>query len=298
MFLPAKGLQRSDARQEYRLRGTRDRLSFGHLISSGAMTRRGQIRWLLAAFLVFAPTLAPIAVSADEPVRVAVASNFAGTMRDVVDAFEAATGHTVTLSPASTGKLFAQIRNGAPFDVFLAADVARPEALEASGHAIADTRFTYAVGRLVLWSADRNLVDRHCRDALVQESSGRLAIANPRTAPYGRAAEQVLIALDESGALRDRLVVGENVGQTLQFAATGNARFAFVSAAQLHGPLADVPGCRWDVPGDLHSPVEQQVVLLRNAAESSSARALLAFLKSEQGRRLIETRGYTVPDDG
>ena len=262
------------------------------------MTRRGQIRWLLAAFLVFAPSLAPIAVSADEPVRVAVASNFAGTMRDVVDAFEIATGDTVTLSPASTGKLFAQIRNGAPFDVFLAADTVRPEALEASGHAIAGTRFTYAVGRLVLWSADRDLVDRHCRDALMQDSRGRLAIANPRTAPYGLAAEEVLAALDESGALQDRLVVGENVGQTLQFAATGNARFAFVSAAQLYGRLADVPGCRWEVPGELHGPVEQQAVLLNKAADNPSARALLEFMQSEQGRRLIEKRGYTVPNDG
>ena len=262
------------------------------------MTRRGQIRWLLAAFLVFGPSLAPITVSADEPVRVAVASNFAGAMRDVVDAFEAATGTAVTLSPASTGKLFAQIRNGAPFDVFLAADAARPKALETSGHAIAHTRFTYAIGRLVLWSADRDLVERNCRDALLQDSRGRLAIANPRTAPYGLAAEQVLASLDTSGALQDRLVVGENVGQTLQFAATGNARFAFVSAAQLDGRLADVPGCRWEVPGDLHSPVEQQAVLLSRAADNSSARALLAFMKSEEGRRLIEKRGYTLSADG
>ena len=260
------------------------------------MTCRGRIRWLLAAVLAFGAHSAPIVVSAEEPVRVAVASNFVAAMRELVDAFSEKTGSKVTVSAASTGKLFAQISNGAPFDVFFAADVARPSQLEASGHAVMGSRFTYALGELVLWSADSELRGRHCREALLGEMRGRVAIANPRTAPYGLAAEQALASIGALESLRGRLVVGENVGQTLQFAASGNARFAFVSAAQLRGALADVAGCRWHVPAELHRPIEQQAVLLTPAGEDTVARALLAFVQSEAGRQIIRNNGYTLPD--
>ncbi len=263
------------------------------------MTCRGRIRWLLAAVLVLGSPLAPLATtvaSAEEPVRVAVASNFVAAMRDVATAFTAATGNDVTLSAASTGKLFAQISNGAPFDVFFAADTARPQQLASSGHAVSGSRFTYALGELVLWSADRDLHDHDCRAALVEDARGKVAIANPRTAPYGSAAEQALIAMGVLESLRPRLVVGENVAQTLQFAASGNARFAFISAAQLRGDLVAATGCRWAVPADLHKPVEQQVVLLNRADRDAAARALLTFVQSDAGRVIIAGHGYTLPD--
>ncbi len=259
------------------------------------MTCRGQIRWLLAAALVLGAPLATNAANAEEPVRIAVASNFTVAMRELVYAFGEQTGGDITVSSASTGKLFAQIRNGAPFDVFFAADASRPEALEAAGHAVAGSRFTYALGELVLWSADPELKEQDCRTALLDDDTGKLAIANPRTAPYGVAAQQALRSLALLDSRRGRIVVGENVGQTLQFAASGNARFALVSAAQLQGDLVDATGCSWTVPSELYEPVLQQAVLLKRRNDVPKARAFFDFVRSDAGRAIIARQGYTLP---
>ncbi|MEM9208775.1 MAG: molybdate ABC transporter substrate-binding protein [Pseudomonadota bacterium] len=260
------------------------------------MTCRGRIRWLLAAVLALGVPFAPIVVSAEEPVRVAVASNFVAALRDVVHAFNQVNSSPISLSAASTGKLFAQIKNGAPFDVFFAADSARPAALEAQGYAVAGSRFTYAGGALTLWSADRELDGQACEAALVEDQRGKIAIANPRTAPYGSAAEQVLRQLGVLESAQKRIVVGENVQQALQFAASGNARFALVSTAQLRGELLTTTGCRWPVPADLHDPVAQQAVLLKRGTRNSSAAALLAFVRSDAGRAIIAGHGYLLAD--
>ncbi len=259
------------------------------------MICRGRIRWLPAAILVLGAPLVTTTVNAEEPVRVAVASNFLAAIRDLAAVYNQQTGSEITLSSASTGKLFAQIRNGAPFDVFFAADADRPQALEASGHAAEGSRFTYALGELVLWSADRALRERDCRAALGADDKGKLAIANPRTAPYGLAAQEALESLGLLESLRGRLVIGENVGQTLQFAASGNARFAFVSAAQLRGELVEATGCRWAVPVELHEPVEQQAVLLTRRNRALAAEAFLDFVQSDAGRTIIASHGYTLP---
>ena len=295
MFRLTERLQIADTGMEYHCQERSDRLRIGLLIRCLAMTCRGQIRWLLAAALLLGTPLATTAANAEEPVRIAVASNFAVAMRELVYAFSEETGGDITVSSASTGKLFAQIRNGAPFDAFFAADVSRPQALEVSGHAAAGSRFTYALGELVLWSADRALSDQDCRTALLDDDKGKLAIANPRTAPYGVAARQALDSLGLLDSLQGRLVVGENVAQTLQFAASGNARFALVSAAQLQGELVEATGCHWTVPSELYEPVEQQAVLLNRRKGAPAAQAFFDFVRSDAGRTIIARQGYTLP---
>lgn len=226
--------------------------------------------------------------------QIAVAANFLGTARALARAFAAQTGHSVVLSSGSTGKLYAQIRNGAPYAVLLAADAQRPALLEQQGLAVTGTRFTYALGRLVLWSASEDLIDPN-GEVLVQGRIARLAIANPRTAPYGAAARAVLEHLGIWNTYQARLVSGENVGQTLQFAATGNAAAAFVALAQVDDPRHPQGGSRWVVPAALYPPIEQQAVLLRTAGANATARAFLEFLRAPAGRALIESHGYGLP---
>lgn len=231
---------------------------------------------------------------ADE-VRVAVAANFAQTLTALAEAFTAATGHRVLASTASTGKHYAQIRNGAPFEVFLAADAERPARLEAEGLSVPGTRFTYAVGRLVLWSPRPGYVDADGA-VLNQEAFRHLAIANPKTAPYGDAARQVLTHLGLWDSLQARLVRGENVGQAFQFIASGNAELGFVALAQIQYPGSPVDGSRWLPPADWYAPLLQQAVLLPRGRDHAAARALLAFLRgSPVARQIIEAHGYALP---
>lgn len=247
---------------------------------------------------IFGLMLVSATAPAEIPVRVAVASNFAAAANALAEAFEADGGERIVTSAASTGKLFAQISNGAPFDVLLAADVERPERLEATGLAVPGSRFTYAVGQLVVWSRDPGLAAGGCRDAVLAATTARIAIANPRTAPYGEAARQSLVALGVWETVRPRLVFGENVAQTLQFVATGNATLGFVAAAQVGD--ADLPAatCVWRVPADYHAPIEQQAVLLTRAADNNAAIAFLDFLKSEEARAMIRDFGYGIADSG
>jgi len=225
-------------------------------------------------------------------VRVAVASNFATTAREVGDAFEAETGHRVAFSSGSTGKLYAQIVNGAPFDVLLAADVERPRRLEDGGVAAPGSRFTYAIGRLVLWSPDAPSIEA-AMHVLFDVDNARLAIANPEVAPYGAAAREALESLELWDAYRGRAVRGENVAQAFQFVASGAADLGFVADSVLRN--AKVDGTPFHVPGDMHRPIVQQGVLLTAARDNLAAVSYVAFLKGEAAALIIARSGYDVP---
>lgn len=227
-------------------------------------------------------------VQAEEPVRVAVASNFMETAAIIGTAFKRETGTEVRLSAGSTGKLYAQIVNGAPFDVFLAADINRPVMLEQSGHAVAGAGRVYARGRLVVWSA--SLAD--CVGSLYEDDSDKVAIANPATAPYGRAAREFLEAIGAWDRVSRRIVYGQNATQALQFAATRNAAVAIVALSQVRNPALPPATCTYEVPETRHSPISQQAALIN--AHSDAARRFVDFLGSDVARRIIRRSGYEV----
>lgn len=230
------------------------------------------------------------AVQAAE-VQVAVAANFATPMARIAEGFAAATGHTLTLSTGATGKFYAQVVAGAPFEVLLAADDETPRRLVAEGHAVAGTAFTYAIGRLVLWSARPGFVDE--QGAVL--GSGRfahLAIANPKTAPYGAAAMKVLRSRGLAEALAPKLVTGESIAQAYQFVFTGNAELGFVALSQIAVPGKPVVGSQWRVPASLHDPIRQDAVLLKRGEQNPAARALLGYLKSAPAQEVIRAYGY------
>jgi molybdate transport system substrate-binding protein len=241
---------------------------------------------LFAVFcLLSSPTLRA------ESVLVAVAANFTGTARQVADAFEQASGHDVKLVAGSTGKHFAQIVNGAPFDVLLAADRERAERLEREGRVRPGSRFTYALGRLALWhpAAGPSGTD----DRVLGTGDFRhLALANPRLAPYGLAARQTLEHLGLWDRLQERMVFGENVGQAFSFVDSGAAELGFVALAQLRQAGAKA-NAWWAVPASHHAPIEQQAVLL---SDVPSAVAFLEFLRDEPARGIIRAAGYGLPD--
>lgn len=244
---------------------------------------------LLSLFVLALLSVQP--AQADE-IRVAVASNFQPAMAATVSSFEQQSGHTVTLIGGSTGKHYAQILNGAPFDAFFAADAERPRLLEADQRIVPGSRFTYAIGKLLLWSPDRDRVDPEGA-VLDAGTFNHLAIANPMLAPYGAAARQVLEALDLWEPLAGKLVRGENIGQTFQFVVSGNAELGFVARAQVEHPGFQLQGSSWEPPQDLYDPIEQQAVLLR---DSAAGRDLMAFMQRPQTRALIRAYGYDVPD--
>lgn len=240
--------------------------------------------------IVFALILLPFEVTA-ESIRVAVASNFNPAMRALVDQFEQQSGHEVTLISGSTGKIYAQIINGAPFDVFFAADVERPRQLEQDNLIQSGSRFTYAIGQVVLWSPDPDIIDDNAC-ILNSDNFHHLAIANPRLAPYGQAARQILEAKGVWNTLQNRIVRGENIGQTFQFVKSGNAELGFVALSQLKHSLTGDTGSQWWPPVDLYDPIEQQAVQLSNKAAAAD---LLAFVQSAEARQLIQQHGYTTP---
>ena len=244
----------------------------------------------VACFVVIL-TLFPVPATADDTL-VAVAANFAEAAERLEASFEATTGHDLVVATGSTGKLFAQIKNGAPFDVLLAADQRRPELLEEEGRAIAGSRFTYAVGRLTLWSPDRDRVATDGAQTLRTGVFRKLALANPDLAPYGLAARETLAALGLLESLRERIVLGENAGQTHALVATGNAELGFVALSSVLNRRNRMPGSRWDVPAELHAPIRQDAVLLTRAAHNAAARAFLEYLRSAEARELIESLGY------
>lgn len=233
--------------------------------------------------------LAAPALAAD--VQVAVAANFSAPMKVIAAEFEKDSGHKAVLSFGATGKFYAQIRNGAPFEVFLAADEDTPAKLEREGAAVRGSRFTYATGRLALWSAQPGLVDGQ-GEVLKKGGFGKLAIAAPQLAPYGAAALETMTRLGVMAALQARLVTGESIGQAFGFVATGNADLGFVALSQVleNGKLAS--GSAWIVPETLHSPIRQDAVLLTRGKDSPAARQLMVFLQSDKARAVIRAHGY------
>lgn len=229
-----------------------------------------------------------------EEVSVAVAANFAAPMQKIAAVFAQDTGHKAVLSVGSTGKLYAQIKNGAPFQVLLAADSATPERLEKEGAALPGTRFSYAVGRLVLWSKHPGLVDAQGA-VLTAGPFERIALADPKLAPYGLAAIQTLQALGLVARLQPRFVQGESIAQTYQFVATGNATLGFVARSQVVVDNRLTEGSAWVVPAHLHAPLVQDAIALLPGKGQPSVRALLSFLKTEKARAIIRAYGYDNP---
>jgi len=226
-------------------------------------------------------------------VQVAVAANFTAPMQKLAPLFEQQTGHKVVASYGSTGKFFGQINNGAPFEVLLAADDETPARLEQNGGAVTGTRFTYAIGRLVLWSRQAGVVDKN-GEVLRGDSLERIAIADPKLAPYGAAAVQTLRALGVLERQQPRFVTGENITQAHQFVATGNAQLGFVALSQVQVDGRITEGSAWVVPAHLHEPIVQQAVLLTAGRDNPAARALLDFLRSEPARAMIRRSGYAA----
>ncbi len=246
------------------------------------------IRRLCAALLLCLPLIA----SADD-VRVAVAANFTAPMQRIAAAFARDTGHRAVLAFGATGKFYAQIHNGAPFDVLLSADDSTPLRLEHDGIGMAGSRFTYAIGTLVLWSPREGYVDPQGK-VLAGGDFRHLAVANPKTAPYGAAAMATLDRLGLREKLRPRLVQGENIAQTHQFVASGNAELGFVALSQVIEDGRIGKGSGWVVPADQHAPIRQDALLLRHGEGNPAARALLEYLRGETAKALIREYGYAV----
>ena len=244
-------------------------------------------KWLLVAFAVVAAS-----ARAGE-VQVAVAANFALPMQQIAAGFEKDTGHKALISTGATGKFYAQIKNGAPFQVLLAADDETPAKLEAEGLAVKGSHFTYAVGRLVLWSTKEGLVEEGGK-VLATDRFNKLALANPKLAPYGAAAVETLTRLGLFSAVEPKFVQGENIAQTYQFAASGNADLGFVALSQVSKNGKLTGGSAWVVPADLHAPIRQDAVLLTPGADSAAARALLKYLQGDAARAVIRSFGYDL----
>lgn len=226
-------------------------------------------------------------------VQVAVAANFTAPMQKIAADFEKDTGHKAALSFGSTGKLYAQIRNGAPFAVFLAADDKTPAKLEQEGLAVSGSRFTYAIGQLALWSAKPGYVDDK-GEVLKTGTFQHLAIANPKLAPYGAAAVETLTKLGLLGSVEPRFVQGENIAQAYQFASTGNAELGFVALSQVYADGKLKGGSAWIVPASLHSPIRQDAEVLSQGKDNPAAAALVKYLKSDKARAVIKSYGYDL----
>jgi len=244
--------------------------------------------WMVCCLLLIISSIA-----AAEEVSVAVAANFTAPMKRIAADFEKDTGHKAVLSFGASGKFYAQIKNGAPYQVFLSADDGKPARLAKDGLAVASSRFTYAVGTLVLWSAKPGFVDAK-GDVLVKGRFNKLSIANPKLAPYGLAAIETMKKLGLLAALQPKFVQGENISQTYQFISTGNAELGFVALSQVMKNGKVTSGSSWIVPAKLHSPIRQDAVLLSTGKDNAAARALMAYLKTEKVRKLIRTYGYEI----
>jgi molybdate transport system substrate-binding protein len=247
-------------------------------------------RQFLSRALLLAALVLSSAGSLAEQTLVAVASNFTAPAREIAAAFNAQTGHEATLSFGSTGKLYTQIAHGAPYDVFLAADSERPQKAEANGLAVTGSRFTYASGRLVLYSSDAELINNDWQ-VLAEGSFNKLAIANAKIAPYGKAAIETLKHLGVYETVSGKLVQGENIAQTYQFIATGNAQLGFVAISQV---IDNTSGSRWIVPPSLYTPVNQDAVLLARAKTNPAAIDFLKFLQVREARAIISKYGYLL----
>lgn len=227
-----------------------------------------------------------------EQALVAVAANFVPPFREIAIEFEHATSHQLQVAGGSSGNFYSQIKNGAPFDVFFSADMERPKLLEDEGLGVKDSRFTYAIGRLVLWSPNESLIKGE--ETLRLKQYKRLGMASPKTAPYGVAAMQALQKLDLWDSLQPQIVMGESLGQTMGFIESGNAQLGFVALSQVMDPKIKGKGSRWDVPNTLHEPITQDVILLTKGKDNPAAKALLEFMGGSQVKTIIKRYGYEL----
>ena len=264
-----------------------ERVIFRCMLRLPSTTRDVRNQWLHAVGLLAVAAWAPGQVAAEE-IRIAVATNFSAAMNDLVERFELETEHTVLVSSGSTGSHYAQIKNGAPFEAFFAADAERPRLLEQEGVVIPGSRLLYATGRLVLWSPEPGYVDDRGR-VLDTGNFRKLSIANPELAPYGAAARETLLARGLWERLVPRLVLGQDIGQAYAFVQTRNAELGFVALAQVRQPGKPIEGSYWIVPESLHRAIEQEAVLLRDVP---AARAFFEFVKGPAAREIIRAYGY------
>ncbi|MFZ5958500.1 molybdate ABC transporter substrate-binding protein [Pseudomonas knackmussii] len=242
--------------------------------------------------LALAASLLAQAALADE-VQVAVAANFTAPIQAIAKDFEKDTGHKLVASFGATGQFYAQIKNGAPFEVLLAADDTTPAKLEQEKATVPGSRFTYAIGKLALWSAKDGYVDAK-GDVLKKGDFQHLSIANPKTAPYGLAATQVLDKLDLMDKLAGKLVEGQNIGQAFQFVSTGNAELGFVALSQVYKDGKVTAGSAWIVPVDLYAPIRQDAVILEKGKDNAAAKALVEYLKGPKAAAVIKSYGYEL----
>ncbi len=241
---------------------------------------------IITAIILYEPGYIPTT-----ELSIAVASNFSEAIKEITKTYNQKTGISSTLSFGSTGKLYAQISNGAPYDIFLAADKLRPRLLEKEGLALPGSRFTYALGKLVLWSPVAGYVDSAGK--VLQKNKFRyLAMANPNLAPHGRAAKEVLQALNLWDSLSGKIAYGENIGQAFNFTQSTNSELGFIAYAQLKSQKYKSAGSYWDIPQTLYTPIEQQAILLKEKAE---ARSFLVFLQSTEAQKIITDYGYIIP---
>lgn len=244
---------------------------------------------LLALYAGFAFSASALAGE----VQVAVAANFSAPMQVIASEFEKDTGHKVLVAFGATGQFYAQIKNGAPFEVFLSADDSTPAKLVSEGDALAGSRITYAIGTLALWSAKEGYADNGGA-VLKRNSFKHLAIANPKAAPYGLAATQVMAKLGLSDSLKAKLVEGQNIAQTLQFVATGNAELGFVALSQVYKDGKITSGSAWIVPDELHEPIKQDALILNKGKDNPAAKALLEYLQGPKAAAVIKSYGYQL----
>lgn len=247
-------------------------------------------RFLAWCLCVFLSTTVPPAFA--EQALVAVAANFIPPFREIAIEFETTTGHTLRVAAGSSGNFYSQIKNGAPFDIFFSADRERPKLLEDEGLGIKESRVTYAIGRLVLWSPNENLIKGE--ETLRLKQYKRLAMASPKTAPYGVAAMQTMHKLELWESLQPNLVMGESLGQTMGFIESGNAQLGFIALSQVLDPKIMGKGSRWDVPNTLHEPIAQDVILLTKGKDNPAANALIQFIGSPQAKTIITRYGYEL----
>lgn len=246
----------------------------------------------LPKILVGLMLAAAAAVASAENVSVAVAANFKEPLEDISAQFQRATGHTVSISAEASGKIVAQIQNGASYDIFLSADQAKPIKLEQNGGIVPGSRFTYAIGKLVLWSATPGYVDKN-GNVLKTGSYNHIAIADPKLAPYGLAATQTLQKMGLTSAVNDKLVVGKNIGTTFGYIQTGNAELGFVAMSQIYkGGKLTHGGSYWQVPQSYYKPIRQDAVLLPGGKDNPAAVALMKYLKSPAARKVMKSYGY------
>ncbi|MGH8438890.1 MAG: molybdate ABC transporter substrate-binding protein [Pseudomonas sp.] len=229
---------------------------------------------------------------ADE-VQVAVAANFTAPIQAIAKEFEKDTGHKLVVASGATGQFYTQIKNGAPFEVFLAADDSTPAKLESEGDSVKGSRFTYAIGTLALWSAKPGYVDAK-GEVLKKNEFKHLSIANPKAAPYGLAATQVLDTLKLTEATKAKIVEGQNITQAFQFVSTGNAELGFVALSQIYKDGKVTEGSAWIVPASLHEPIRQDALILNKGKDNPAAKALVDYLKGPKAAALIKSYGYEI----